>query len=107
MFKDLDMNGLKKCLASLLHKAGELDPSAIPTERKKIPVWELECAPVRIKNMIGNTLGVDTIWDLVHVPHGRILQARCFTNSRERMSELISAIDEATLTLAGDTIASK
>ena len=97
---------LKERLASLLQKAGELDPSAIPDTKKKIPVWKLEGAPVRIKNVIGNTLGVDTIWDLVHVPHGKFLQYRCFTNSRSRMSELVSAIDEAILTLAGDTIAS-
>ena len=38
MCKDLDMNGLKECLASLLHKAGKLDPSAIPDAKKKIPV---------------------------------------------------------------------
>lgn len=96
MFKDHnDMNELKERLASLLHKAGELDPSAIPTERKKIPVWELEGAPVRIKNVIGNTLGVDTIWDLVHVPCGKFLQYRCFTNSRARMLELVAAVDEA------------
>ena len=96
MFKDHnDMNELKERLASLLHKAGELNPSAIPTARKKIPVWKLEAAPVRIKNMIGNALGVDTIWDLVHVPHGKILQARCFTNSRARMLELVAAVEEA------------
>ena len=102
-----DMNELKERLASLLHKAGELNPSAIPNMRKKIPIWELEGAPVRRKSMIGNALGVDTIWDLVHVPCGKFLQYRCFANSRARMLELISAIDEATLTLAGDTIASK
>ena len=101
MCKDLDMNGLKECLASLLHKAGELDPSAIPTERKKIPVWKLEGVPVRIKNMIGNALGVDTIWDLVYVPHGKFLQYRCFTNSRARMSELVAAVDEAIKMLKG------
>lgn len=101
MCKDLDMNGLKECLASLLHKAGELDPSAIPTERKKIPVWELEGAPVRIKSMIGNALGVDTIWDLVHVPCGKFLQYRCFTNSRARMSELVAAVDGAIKMLKG------
>lgn len=96
MFKDHnDMNELKERLASLLHKAGELNPSAIPTARKKIPVWELECVPVRIKNMIGNALGVDTIWDLVHVPHGKFLQYRCFTNSRARMLELVAAVEEA------------
>ena len=101
MFKDLDMNGLKECLASLLHKAGELDPSAIPTERKKIPVWKLEGAPVRIKSMIGNALGVDTIWDLVHVPYGKFLQYRCFTNSRARMLELVATVDEAIKMLKG------
>ena len=102
MFKDHnDMNELKERLASLLHKAGELNPSAIPTERKKIPVWELECAPVRIKSMIGNALGVDTIWDLVHVPHGKFLQYRCFANSRARMSELVAAVDEAIKMLKG------
>ena len=96
MFKDHnDMNDLKERLASLLHKAGELDPSAIPDAKKKISVWKLKSAPVRIKNMIGNTLGVDTIWDLVHVPHSKILQARCFTNSRARMSELVAAVEEA------------
>lgn len=95
MCKDLDMNGLKECLASLLHKAGELDPSAIPDAKKKISVWKLESAPVRIKNMIGNTLGVDTIWDLVHVPCGKFLQYRCFTNSRARMLELVAAVEEA------------
>lgn len=96
-----DMNELKERLASLLHKAGELDPSAIPTERKKIPVWELEGAPVRIKSMIGNALGVDTIWDLVYVPCGKFLQYRCFTNSRARMSELVAAVDEAIKMLKG------
>ena len=96
-----DMNELKERLASLLQKAGELDPSAIPTERKKIPVWELEGAPVRIKNVIGNALGVETIWDLVHVPHGKFLQYRCFTNSRARMSELVAAVDEAIKMLKG------
>ena len=102
MFKDHnDMNGLKERLASLLHKAGELNPSAIPNMRKKIPIWELEGAPVRIKNVIGNTLGVETIWDLVHVPHSKILQARCFTNSRARMSELVAAVDEAIKMLKG------
>lgn len=95
MCKDLDMNELKECLASLLQKAGELDPSAIPDAKKKISVWKLKSAPVRIKNMIGNTLGVDTIWDLVHVPHGKFLQYRCFTNSRARMSELVAAVEEA------------
>lgn len=95
MFKDLDMNELKERLASLLQKAGELAPSAIPDAKKKIPVCELEGAPVRIKSMIGNTLGVETIWDLVHVPHSKILQARCFTNSRARMSELVAAVEEA------------
>ena len=95
MCKDLDMNGLKECLVSLLHKAGELDPSAIPTERKKISVWELEGAPVRIKSMIGNALGVETIWDLVHVPCGKFLQYRCFANSRARMLELVAAVEEA------------
>ena len=96
MFKDHnDMNELKERLASLLHKAGELNPSAIPTARKKIPVWKLEAAPVRIKNMIGNALGVDTIWDLVHVPCGKFLQYRCFANSRARMSELVAAVEEA------------
>lgn len=92
---------LKERLASLLHKAGELNPSAIPTARKKIPVWKLEGAPVRIKSMIGNALGVDTIWDLVHVPHSKILQARCFTNSRARMLELVAAVNEAIKMLKG------
>ena len=102
MFKDHnDMNDLKERLASLLHKAGELNPSAIPNMRKKIPIWELEGAPVRIKNMIGNALGVDTIWDLVHVPHGKFLQYRCFTNSRARMLELVAAVDEAIKMLKG------
>ena len=102
MFKDHnDMNELKERLASLLHKAGELNPSAIPNMRKKIPIWELEGAPVRIKNMIGNALGVDTIWDLVHVPCGKFLQYRCFTNSRARMSELVAAVDEAIKMLKG------
>ena len=96
-----DMNELKERLASLLHKAGELDPSAIPDAKKKIPVCELEGAPVRIKNMIGNTLGVDTIWDLVHVPCGKFLQYRCFTNSRVRMLELVAAVDEAIKMLKG------
>ena len=102
MFKDHnDMNELKERLASLLQKAGELDPSAIPNMRKKIPIWELEGAPVRIKSMIGNALGVDTIWDLVHVPCGKFLQYRCFTNSRARMLELVAAVDEAIKMLKG------
>ena len=102
MFKDHnDMNELKERLASLLQKAGELDPSAIPDAKKKISVWKLEGAPVRIKSMIGNALGVDTIWDLVHVPCGKFLQYRCFTNSRARMSELVAAVDEAIKMLKG------
>ena len=102
MFKDHnDMNELKERLASFLQKAGELDPSAIPDTKKKIPVWKLEGAPVRIKSMIGNALGVETTWDLVHVPHGKFLQCRCFTNSRARMSELVAAVDEAIKMLKG------
>ena len=102
MFKDHnDMNELKERLASLLHKAGELDPSAIPDAKKKIPVWKLESAPVRIKNMMDNAFGVETIWDLVHVPHGKFLQYRCFANSRARMSELVAAVDEAIKMLKG------
>ena len=92
---DMSIGELKELLSTLLHKAEILDFEKIPESRKKIPVWDLEGAPVRIKSMIGNALGVDTIWDLVHVPHGKFLQYRCFTNSRARMLELVAAVDEA------------
>lgn len=85
----------------MFQKAEILDFEKIPELRKKISVWELEGAPVRIKNMIGNALGVDTIWDLVHVPHGKFLQYRSFANSRARMSELVAAVDEAIKMLKG------
>lgn len=92
---DMSIGELKELLSTLLHKAEILDFEKIPESRKKIPVWDLEGAPVRIKSMIGNALGVDTIWDLVHVPCGKFLQYRCFTNSRARMLELVAAVDEA------------
>ena len=86
---------LKCQLSVLLQKAGRLDPKQIPESRKMVSVWALEGSPVRIKNMISETLGVDTIWNLVQVPYDRVLKFRCFTNSRTRMEELVAAIDEA------------
>ena len=86
---------LKCQLSVLLQKAGRLDPKQIPESRKKVSVWALEGPPVRIKNMISETLGVDTIWNLVHVPYDRMLKFRCFTNSRTRMEELVAAVDDA------------
>lgn len=97
------MEGIEelKCqLSALLQKAESLDAETIPESRKKVSVWALEGSPVRIKNMISEVLGVDTIWNLVHVPYDRIL--RCFTNSRARMEELIAAIDEALKILSGE-----
>ena len=86
---------LKCQLSVLLQKAGRLDPKQILESRKMVSVWALEGPPVQIKNMISETLGVDTIWKLVHVPYDRMLKFRCFTNSRARMAELVVAIDEA------------
>ena len=93
---------LKCQLSVLLQKAGRLDPKQIPESRKKVSVWALEGSPVRIKNMISESLGVDTIWDLVHVPYDRMPKFRCFTNSRARMEEIIAAIDEALKILSGE-----
>ena len=93
---------LKCQLSALLQKAGRLDPKQIPESRKMVSVWALEGSPVRIKNMISEILGVDTIWNLVHVPYDRMLKSRCFTNSRTRMEELVAAIDESLKMLSGD-----
>ena len=86
---------LKCRLSALLQKAEKLDPKQIPESRKMVPVWALEAAPVRIKNMISEALGVDDIWNLVHVPYDGMLKFRCFTNSQSRMAELVAAVDEA------------
>ena len=99
--RDMSIGELKELLSALLQKGGILDLEKISESRMKIPVWKLEGAPVRIKSMIGNALGVETIWDLVHVPYGKILQARCFTNSRARMSGLVAAVDGAIKMLKG------
>ena len=101
------MEVLKERLSASLCKSGELDSSSIPESRKMMSMMDLEGSPVRIRNMIVRHLGVDAIWDFVHVQPDKVCQCRCFTNSCARMSELVSAIDEAILTLAGDTIASK
>ena len=86
---------LKGKLSALLQKAEKLDLEQVPESRKTVSVWVLEGSPVRMKNMISESLRTDTIWDLVHLPYDRILKFRCFLNSRARMSELVAAIDEA------------
>lgn len=93
---------LKCQLSALLQKAERLDPKQIPESRKMVSVWALEGSPVRIRNMISETLCVDTIWNLVHVPYDRILRFRCLSKSRARMAELVAAIDESLKMLSGD-----
>jgi len=99
---DKNMDKLKELLSALLQEANTLDSEKIPRARKMIPVCELLRSPVHIKNMISNILEVDSIWDLVHLPCDKIIQHRCFLNSRGRMSELVAAIEEAIKMLKGD-----
>ena len=52
-------------IAELLEAAKALDDAVIPDSVKNLSVWELEGAPVRVKNMLNN-IGVRTLWELVH-----------------------------------------
>ena len=99
---DKNMDELKELLSALLQESNALDSEKIPRARKMIPVCELLRSSVRIKTMISDMLGVDSIWDLVHLPYDKIIQHRCFLNSRSRMSELVAAIEEAIKMLKGD-----
>ena len=82
-------------LREFLREAESLDPETVTESRKKVSLWDLEGSPVRTKNVICNSFGVDTIWDLVHVPYDQIAKFRCFSNSRAALSELVFAFDEA------------
>ena len=95
---------LEACAAKieeLLQTARTLDDAAIPDSVKNLSVWELEGAPVRVKNMLNN-IGVCTLWELVHFDMAKCRKYRGgFFASRHRMVELEYAIKEAVDILQG------
>ena len=90
---------LHEQLREALKRGALLDPKTISEEVRHITVRQLDI-PARIISLI-EVLGVNTIWDLVHLSEEDCVKYRFLRSSRIRLLEFIRVINLAIDVLNG------